>query len=147
MKSANKAFTLAEIMIAIGVLGVLLGGVYQITTGLTRQAGQAAQGSIRNQDLVLFFSRLSQELKGSLQMDWPPLRIDSDWIHFYYEERDIRFKKEGNKLLRVEGFDEKVVLNGLKQVIFFRTDTALLEITLEFEEQKFCTKIFLENLP
>ncbi|MBW7876267.1 MAG: prepilin-type N-terminal cleavage/methylation domain-containing protein [Candidatus Cloacimonetes bacterium] len=147
MKSAKKAFTLAEIMIAIGVLGVLLGGVYQITTGLTRQAGQAAQGSIRNQDLVLFFSRLSQELKGSRQMDWPPLRVDSDWIHYYIEEKDIRFKTEGNKLLRVEGFDEKVVLNGLKQVVFTRPDTALLEITLEFEEHKFSTKIFLENLP
>ncbi len=146
MKSDNRGFTLTEIMIAISIFGVLIGGVYQITTGLSRQAGEAAKGSIRNQDLILFFSRLSQEVKGSKQMDWPPLRVDSDWIHYYIGDKDIRFKKAGDKLLRVEGFDEKTVLSGVKEVVFTRPDTALLEIHLDFGQTQFSTKVFLENL-
>jgi prepilin-type N-terminal cleavage/methylation domain-containing protein len=147
MKS-RYGFTLTELMVGLGIFSLLALVIYNLSGTFSRGARQAVEQSSSVEGISRFVYNLKEQLSNSDSFNWPPLKINADYIEFYFHEEKIKFFSRENKLYKqVDNQPEpSLILSGLKKINFYRQDTKLLFLDLETDRLNINTAFYLESL-
>ncbi len=146
MALKTRAFTLVELLIALGIFSVLGLGIYRVTTTFGRGARKNIQAVDRMQDGARVLTILHEELFWCSDISFPPLKVHSEKIDVKLPAGPTRYIFEKGTFVRSQNGNTTTLLKGLKNLQFYRHDTALLEIRLETLKQNLTTWNYLENL-
>ena len=146
MSSKTRAFTLVELLIAVGIFSVLGLGIYRISAVFGKGASRNIQVVDSLQEATRALYTLHEELFWCSDIDFPPLKIHSEKIEVNLPLGRTRYVFENGNLSRSQNGKTLVLLRELDSLHFYRHDTGFLEISLKTLNQSLTTWIYLENL-
>lgn len=148
MFSRNEfGFTLIEVLIGTSIFAVLCLGIFQVTQTFRRGASNAIKTGASQEDIAQLFITVRKELTLARDLEWPPLKINDQRLETRsIDGEKIKYLFDHGVLKKLSDDLEMKLIQGLKNINFYRHDSQLLEIKIQTENETLMTWVYLPNL-